>query len=115
MDFFLLFFFFKTSQWWYFIFRFFYLLPFFLYNFHERLKWFDQMVLSVDPNGSRYTAGIDRVIETRMFPVVRQGRKLLACFLRKIHTVINRAEASKQHCQREQIRLERVGRINIHH
>lgn len=88
---------------------------FFLYNFHERLKSFDQMVLSVDPNGSRYTAGIDRVIETRMFPVVRQGRKLLACFLRKIHTVINRAEASKQHCQREQIRLERVGRINIHH
>lgn len=59
---------------------------FFFYHFHERLKSFDQMVLSVDPNGSRYTAGIDRVIETRMFPVVRQGRKLLPCFLRKIHT-----------------------------
>lgn len=43
---------------WYFIFRFFLSCSFsffFFYHFHERLKSFDQMVLSVDPNGSRYT------------------------------------------------------------
>lgn len=97
----------------------FYLVPFLLFflSFPREIEivWSNGFV-----RGSEWIAlhgaGIDRVIETRMFPVVRRGRKLLPCFLRKIHTRHRPGRgAGKQHCQREQICLERVGRVNIHH
>lgn len=82
---------------WYFIFRFFLscsFSSFFFYHFHERLKSFDQMVLSVDPNGSRYTGReLIELSRRECFRLFDGAGNCFHVFYEKFTPVIDRAEA----------------------